>query len=114
GVVDTYLASQRVARDARVVVPYFELAPHLLINTDLVFTTGRHFAEHFARALPLAISNAPFDFPRMRFYQLWHERSHHAPAHRWFRKLLSDAAGRVAQTLPAQDHCAPEEDARSQ
>jgi DNA-binding transcriptional LysR family regulator len=100
GVVDTYLASQRVVRDARVVVPYFELAPHLLVNTDLVFTTGRHFAAHFARNLPLAISNAPFDFPRMRFYQLWHERSHLAPAHRWFRKLLSDAASRLTQPLP--------------
>ncbi|MEO6322344.1 MAG: LysR family transcriptional regulator [Polaromonas sp.] len=99
GGVDTYLASQRVARDARVIVPYFELAPHLLVNTDLVFTTGRHFATHFAQTLPLAISKAPFDFPRMRFYQLWHERSHHAPAHRWFRSLLSDAANRIAQSL---------------
>lgn len=103
GVVDTYLASQRVARDARVVVPYFELAPHLLVNTDLVFSTGRHFAAHFARTMPLAISTAPFDFPRMRFYQLWHERSHHAPAHRWFRNLLSEAASRVAQALPPSD-----------
>jgi DNA-binding transcriptional LysR family regulator len=103
GVVETYLASQRVVRDARVVVPYFELAPHLLVNTDLVFTTGRHFAAHFARNLPLAISKAPFDFPRMRFYQLWHERSHLAPAHRWFRKLLSDAASRLSQALPAHD-----------
>ena len=107
GVVDTYLASQRLSRDARVVVPYFELAPHLLVNTDLVFTTGRHFAAYFARTLPLAISTAPFDFPRMRFYQLWHERSHHAPAHRWFRSLLSDAAARVAQALPPSDRPKP-------
>lgn len=103
GVVDTYLASHRVSRDARVTVPYFELAPHLLVNTDLVFTTGRHFAAHFARTMPLAISTAPFDFPRMRFYQLWHERSHHAPAHRWFRRLLSDAASRVAQAQATQN-----------
>lgn len=95
------------------VVPYFELAPHLLVNTDLVFTTGRHFAEHFARTLPLAISSAPFDFPRMRFYQLWHERSHHAPAHRWFRKLLSDAAGRVTQSLSDQTRTLATEDAVS-
>lgn len=89
------------------VVPYFELAPHLLVNTDLVFTTGRHFAAHFARTMPLAISTAPFDFPRMRFYQLSHERSHHAPAHRWFRKLLSDAASCVAQAQAAQDSAPP-------
>ena len=95
GVVETHLANLRVARDARVVVPYFELAPYLLVDTDLVFTTARHFAAHYARMLPLAISAAPFDFPRMRFYQLWHERSQPSPAHRWFRGLLSDAARRV-------------------
>ncbi len=77
------------------VVPFFELAPYLLVNTDLVFTTARHFAEHFARTLPLAIVPAPFEFPRMRFYQLWHERSHHDPAQRWLRSLLSAAARRI-------------------
>ena len=97
GVVETHLAGLRVARDARIVVPYFELAPYLLVDTDLVFTTARQFAAHFARLLPLAISSAPFDFPRMRFYQLWHERSQDAPAHRWFRGLLSDTARRIAQ-----------------
>lgn len=97
GVVETHLAGLRVARDARVVVPYFELAPYLLVGTDLVFTTARHFAAHFARLLPLAISAAPFEFPRMRFYQLWHERSHESGAHRWLRGLLVDAARRVVQ-----------------
>lgn len=92
GLVETHLAHLRVERDARVVVPYFELAPHLLLGTDLVFTTARHFAEHYAALLPLAIVPAPFDFPAMRFYQLWHERSQHDAAHRWFRGLLSAAA----------------------
>ena len=98
GVVETHLAGLRLARDARIVVPYFELAPYLLVDTDLVFTTARQFAAHFARLLPLAISSAPFDFPRMRFYQLWHERSQDAPAHRWFRGLLSDTARAMART----------------
>jgi DNA-binding transcriptional LysR family regulator len=96
GVVETHLASLRVARDARIVVPYFELAPYLLVNTDLVFTTARHFAAHFERMLPVAMSPAPFDFPRMRFYQLWHERSQQSPPHRWFRGLLTEAARRMA------------------
>jgi len=92
GVVETHLAGLRVTRDARVVVPFFELAPALLVGTDLVFTTSRHFAAHHARSFPLVISAAPFDFPRMRFYQLWHERSQPSPPHRWFRGLLTDAA----------------------
>ena len=33
---------------------------------------------------------------RMRFYQLWHERSQQSPPHRWFRGLLTEAARRMA------------------
>jgi DNA-binding transcriptional LysR family regulator len=99
GVVETHLASLRVTRDSRVVVPYFELAPYFLVDSDLVFTTARHFAAHYARLLPsLVISAAPFDFPRMRFYQLWHERSQQSQPHRWFRGLLSEAARRLADS----------------
>lgn len=95
GVVETFLASRRLSRDARVVVPYFEVAPHLLADSDLLFTTARHFAEHFARQLPLVVKALPGEFPRMRFYQLWHERSHQQPSHRWLRSLLTRAAARL-------------------
>src|SRR6185295_1945366 len=59
GVVDTHLASMRVARNVRVVLPFFSMAPHLLPGTDLLFTTTRHFAEHYAKFLPLAIVTTP-------------------------------------------------------
>jgi len=90
GVVETHLARQHVARDARVSVPYFGLAPHVVARTDLVFTTARHFAEHFAAALGLVILKTPPGFPTMRFYQLWHERAHHSPAHRWLRAAIAE------------------------
>ncbi|WP_371415668.1 LysR family transcriptional regulator [Azoarcus sp. DD4] len=93
GVVETHLASMKLSRNAAVVLPYFGMAMHLLPGTDLVFTTSRHFAEHFAAYLPLAVLPAPFDFPRMRFYLLWHERTHHVESHRWMRELLG-AVGR--------------------
>ena len=102
-VVEAHLSSLRLLRDACVVVPYFELAPHLLINTDLVFTTARHFASHYADLLPLVVSDAPFDFPRMRFYQLWHERSHAAAPHRWFRNLVLGAARRIGAAHATTD-----------
>ena len=95
GVVETFLASRRLSRDPRVVVPYFEVAPHLLADSDLLFTTARHFAEHFARQLPLTVKALPIEFPKMRFYQLWHERSHQQASHRWLRSLLTRAAQRL-------------------
>lgn len=93
-VVDSYLAGLRLARDARVMVPYFAVAPYLVAYSDLVFTTARHFAMQFTRTLPLVAVPAPEGFPRMRFYQLWHERSHHQAGHRWLRGLLTQAAAR--------------------
>lgn len=100
GVVETSLAAQRMARTAAVTVPYFGMAPHLLPGTDLIFTTSRHFAQHYAAMLPLAIVPSPIDFPPMRFYQLWHGRTQHAPGHIWFRSLLSA----VVRTAGATRH----------
>jgi DNA-binding transcriptional LysR family regulator len=65
-----------------------------------VFTTARHFAEQFTRSLPVVSVAAPEGFPRMRFYQLWHERSQHQGAHRWLRSLLSTVGGHLAQAAP--------------
>jgi len=93
GVVETHLAGMRVKRNATVMLPYFNMAPYLLPRTDLIFTTSRHFAQYFASLLPLAVVRSPIEFPKMRFYQLWHERTHHSQAHRWLRSLLT-AAGR--------------------
>lgn len=90
GVIDTVLAASRISRDERVVVQSFSAAPYLLHDTDLVFTTTRHFAHYYADLLPLAILPSPIPFPPMRFYQLWHERNHQSAAHRWIRRLLGD------------------------
>jgi DNA-binding transcriptional LysR family regulator len=99
GVVETHLASLRVARDARVVLPYFAFAPYVVAQTDLVFTTARHFAAAFMDLLPLTLLPAPAGFPTMRFYQLWHERAHHSTAHRWLRGQIAQVGRALA---PAQ------------
>lgn len=99
GVIDSVLASQRIGRDERIVVQSFTAAPYLLQNTDLVFTTTRHFASFYARLLPLAIIPSPVAFPPMRFYQLWHDRNHNAPGHIWLRRLLSDCGRRINAAL---------------
>ena len=101
GVIDSVLASMRINRDERVVVQSFTAAPYLLQNTDLVFTTTRHFAQFYADLLPLAIIPSPIAFPPMRFYQLWHERNHQSPGHRWLRRMLSECGRRIV-TQPAQ------------
>lgn len=92
GVVDTGLSTLRVHRDNRVSCPYFNLAPSLLPGTNLILTTGRHFANYHAQHVPLAVLDSPIGFPFMRFYQLWHPSRHRSAAHIWLRGLLAAAA----------------------
>ena len=92
GLVESHMAALRLHREPTVTVPYYSMAPSLLPGTDLIFTTSRHFAEHYARQLPLTTLAAPIDFPTMRFYQLWHNRTQHSQSHAWLRSLLSAVA----------------------
>ncbi|MDR3100965.1 MAG: LysR family transcriptional regulator [Paraburkholderia sp.] len=91
GVVESSLATLRLSRGRQVSCPYFSLAPYLVSDSDLILTTARHFAAYYARRLPLIIKPAPFDFPLMRFYALWHPNKHRAKAHIWLRGLIGES-----------------------
>ncbi|PHV08312.1 LysR family transcriptional regulator [Janthinobacterium sp. BJB412] len=92
GVIDSFLASQNLQRNVMVESAYFGLIPYMLTQTDLVLTTGRQFVRYYERTLPLKTFSVPVKFPPMRFYQLWHERVHQAPEHKWLRDQVSAAA----------------------
>jgi len=98
--IDACLERQKLERKVVVNVPYFGLAPYLLMDSDLVFTTSRAFAEHFAAGLPLKIMHSPIDFGDMCYYQLWHERCHLSPEVKWLRDLLSTVARHLAPSRP--------------
>jgi DNA-binding transcriptional LysR family regulator len=88
GPIDGELARGGYRRIVHATVPEFNIVPYVLAESDLVFTTGRRFAEHHARHLPIEIVPAPTFFPAMRFHQLWHDRAHFSPAIRWLRALV--------------------------
>jgi DNA-binding transcriptional LysR family regulator len=92
GPVDGELARAGHRRNIVATVPEFNLVPYVLTCTDLLFTTGRRFAEHYAALMPLKIVHAPAEFPAMRFYQLWHERNHMSTSNRWLRQQVQDVA----------------------
>ena len=94
GVVDVFLTSQRLLRKVVVYVPYFHLAPYVLLNNDLVFTASARFAEHYARFLPLVTLPAPAELPAISYFLLWHDRSHESPECRWLRDAITEIARR--------------------
>jgi DNA-binding transcriptional LysR family regulator len=92
GVIDAFLDRQNLRRNVMVESAYFGLIPHMLTQTDLVLTTGRQFMRFYEKTMPLKTFDSPVKFPPMRFYQLWHERVHQAPEHKWLRDQVSAAA----------------------
>jgi DNA-binding transcriptional LysR family regulator len=92
GPVDGELSRAGHRRNIVATIPEFNLVPYVLTSTDLLFTTGRRFAEHYAALMPLKIVQAPAEFPTMRFYQLWHERNHISTSNRWLRQQVQEIA----------------------
>ncbi len=95
GPVDGELHKRGIERSIGARVPEYNMVPYVLACTDFIFTTSRRFAEHYGRLLPLRVMGAPEELPPMRFYQLWHERSHNSPAGRWLRRQVLAAARRI-------------------
>jgi DNA-binding transcriptional LysR family regulator len=90
--IDGRLQELNLQRRNVTVVPEYGIIPYVLAQTDLIFTTGRPFAEHLASMMPFSVIDAPPEFGQMHLYMLWHDRSHRAPAHRWLRDLIRGAA----------------------
>jgi len=92
GTIDDHLAQQGLIRNIVVRCPHFGLIPALVRQSLLVPTTGRQYCPRFVDALPVAIVAPPLRFPRLLYYQLWHERTHASPAAQWLRQAIRDVA----------------------
>ena len=92
GVIDDYLESQGLVRNITARCPHFGLIPAMVASTLLVLTTGRQYCERYVDSLPLKILACPIEFPRMMYYQLWHERTHTSASSRWLRERVKSVA----------------------
>ena len=92
GVIDDYLVTLGLTRNITVRCPHFGLMPSMVASSLLVMTTGRQYCERFAKLLPLRILPSPIEFPRMMYYQLWHERTHASTASKWLRERVKAVA----------------------
>ncbi len=92
GFIDEHLASQGLVRNITARCPHFGLIPAMVAGSLLVLTTGRQYAERFTGVLPVQVLACPVPFPRMMYYQLWHERTHASNAGRWLREQVKSVA----------------------
>ncbi len=92
GVIDGHLAALGLQRHIAARCPYFGQIPAMVASTLLVLTTGRQYCARFVDALPVVILSCPVVFPRMMYYQLWHERTHTSAHGRWLRERVKSVA----------------------
>ncbi|MDO8371654.1 MAG: LysR family transcriptional regulator [Polaromonas sp.] len=92
GVIDEHLDKLGLQRNITVRCPHFGLIPAMVASSLLVLTTGRQYCERYIGALPLKILPCPVDFPRMMYYQLWHERTHASASAKWLRDRVKTVA----------------------
>jgi DNA-binding transcriptional LysR family regulator len=78
--------------------PHFGQIPAMVAESLLVLTTGRHYCERFLDRLPVQILPCPVQFPRMMYYQLWHERTHSSAAGRWLRDQVKAVAAALRRS----------------
>jgi DNA-binding transcriptional LysR family regulator len=77
--------------------PHFGLIPAMVASTLLVLTTGRQYCERFVDTLPVKILPCPIEFPRLMYYQLWHERKHTSASAKWLRERVKSVAANLAK-----------------
>lgn len=102
GVIDEHLDRAGLVRNIAARCAHFGLMPRMVASSLLVLTTGRQYCQRFlqgAQALPgLSMLSCPVPFPPMRYYQLWHERSHASVAARWLREQIKTCATQLPTT----------------
>lgn len=93
--IDGRLMTLGLSRKIKVCVPEYAISPYVLAQSDLLFTTGRPFAEQIAQTFPFAVVDAPAEFGPMQFYLLWHDCKHDSAAHVWLRQMIRQVASGV-------------------
>jgi DNA-binding transcriptional LysR family regulator len=87
GFIDRWLAERGLARRIALRAPFLSAGP-ILVQSDMVVTLRHRIAQEFVRNHPLALSEPPYDSPRMQTVMLWHRRLDRHPAHRWLRDAI--------------------------
>ncbi|RIX70417.1 LysR family transcriptional regulator, partial [Acidovorax cavernicola] len=85
GVTDEALEKLGKQRQVTVSVKSFLILPDILRASDMVAILPSRLVAGMAG---LVVCEPPLEVPGFSKTAVWHERTHHDPAHRWLRELL--------------------------
>lgn len=90
GAVDVALEKQGKSRHIAVAVSNFVSAGWIVAKSDLILTCPSRLSARLQEYLPLKEFPAPVKLNGFIVNQVWHQRTHKEPLHRWFRALLHE------------------------
>src|SRR5690606_7206483 len=90
GPVDDALEQHGLKRRVALRLPQFAAAPLAVAETDLILTLPRRLAHRLVDSVRFALLVPPIPIEGVWVAQLWHERRHQDPVHRWLRGLLAE------------------------
>ena len=103
GPIDLQLAERGLRRRIQTMVAEFNLIPHMLLTSDLIFTSSARFAGYFSALMPLHWAPAPPGFEMLKFFLLWHERAHSDARNIWLRGQISAVARSLEGVRPQRE-----------
>ena len=92
GVADRALEKLGRSRRVTMTLSTFSAILQTVALSDLIAVVPAHFARSQAERFGLDLYPLPVEIPTARLVMGWHRRTDENPAHKWFRKLISEAA----------------------
>jgi len=89
------METQGVHRNIAVSVTQFSAAPEMIAVSDLCATLPRLLCRSLEQDPRLRVLPAPFDLGTFPVEMAWHTRYRNDPAHKWFRGLVMEIAGKL-------------------
>ncbi|RNF49318.1 LysR family transcriptional regulator [Marinomonas hwangdonensis] len=90
--VDRELDKMGHKRHVAVHLPNFVPAARVVMDSNLLLTVPRLFAEDMVETVPeMVLHELPFATREFDYSMIWHEKFQHDAAHIWFRGLLRQA-----------------------
>ncbi|MFJ3681333.1 LysR family transcriptional regulator [Pseudomonas sp. NPDC090208] len=74
----------------RMRVPHYLSGPHLLLETDMIWTLPCALGRTLAAYYPLQIRPMPLPIPSFEIDLYWHDRFHRDPQNKWLRETIGE------------------------
>ena len=90
GSIDDILMQTASRRNLTLSLPHLFSALKVVLASDVLLTLASRTAAMLGKEVPVQVMNHPLQLKPFVVSQLWHDRTHHDPAHAWFRKVMAE------------------------